>query len=197
LDAGDQQRRWGAGVAAAESVHSQVEVLQGAGADVRGLCLAGQLDRLDRLDRPIGGGLQEGDVGKLGGGGGDFAGRQRTIGWEQPTGWWGGAQTRPLLPLADHQREHGAQDAARRQLPLAGLYEGPVRARLPTLDGADLRPGGAYSSPELGLGDDRLRGQLLAQPLEGGAEQGGPGGVGVGGLERAWHRAVLLPGCLR
>ena len=48
LYAGDQQSRWRTGIAAAESVHGQVDVLQGASADVGGFCFTGQLDRLNR-----------------------------------------------------------------------------------------------------------------------------------------------------
>jgi hypothetical protein len=63
LHTGDQQGRWGAGVAAAESVHRQVDVLQGASTDVGGFGVPGQLGC---LDRPVGGRLQEGRVGELG-----------------------------------------------------------------------------------------------------------------------------------
>jgi hypothetical protein len=41
LHAGDQQGWWRAGVVAAESVHGQVEVFQGASADVGGFCFLG------------------------------------------------------------------------------------------------------------------------------------------------------------
>jgi hypothetical protein len=163
LDARDQHARRHGWVLATEPVHTLVDYLQRAAAEIRCFRLSRELQHISRIRCLYGNEvLRAGHM--------DWVWEH--LCWRQRINQRSLSGLFPRLPFGEDEREHRPQHPVGRQDPLAALHKGGVGPQRGTLDRADGGVRVADLLAKLGLGQRLARAKPEPEPPDGGAEQG-------------------------